>query len=843
MKAIWQATIVSGLLWAGAVAVAQSPPATSEPVTLELDIPAQPISDALNAFAKQSGLQVFFIASEGTRNILSTPLVGTFDARSALERLLTNTGLSCEPLDAHSVAIRAEAGESPQTGTSPARAPTTGAEAGVTPSPTESVEPIRLAQTGSTTSPVGPPAAEEQVVLDEVTVLGSRSRFRVQSSAAATKIEMPLRDTPQSMTIISDELMRAASIRNTGDAADFVPGLQEAGNVNGTEVSLVSRGFDVNRDRGYKINGLVTNAEIDLDYAALERLEVVRGPASVIYGEVDYGATLNRVLKRPTPTFQAITSVEMGSFDSRRAEVDVGGPLGSSGNLGARIVGAFQDADTPIDFTNTRQVMFAPSLVWQLRDDATLSLHAYHQTIKGNYSDGFGALPDGGDPARYSIPGVSRHAYLGADFNRIDVRNRFFTAAYEQLLGGGFKLSAKAAYSDIEMDNRTSFIDGVAPDGTAPVFGFPEPKDKEDASYDLTISKAFEIGGRVHTIALSGDYRKQENLDTGSDFIFVGDVDIFDPRPIATTPGVVASLYNPDYVYIQENELSGVSLLALIKPTERLHFVGGVRYTESESLELFGTDLLTAKARDTVGRFGLVYKFTGNWSGYASWSEGIIFNALFLDVNGQPLGPERGTQTELGLKADLFSERASFAVSVFNIKRTDSAYFIDVNPDPPFNSIFGNVGRQDHRGVEIELLGEVSPNVDVIASYQYLDVEVKESADPAAIGNRPPDAPRNSASIFVNYAFPQEGLQGLALGGGVVHRSEREVDPIGSARLPAFTRIDLRASYDVSEHLFAELIAKNVTNEDILVSSFDVTANGLLYVDPRSYALRFTYQF
>jgi len=120
---------------------------------------------------------------------------------------------------------------------------------------------------------------------------------------------------------------------------------------------------------------------------------------------------------------------------------------------------------------------------------------------------------------------------------------------------------------------------------------------------------------------------------------------------------------------------------------------------------------------------------------------------------------------------------------------------------------------------------------------------VKEAEDPATIGHRPSDAPRQSVSIFVNHALRQPALHGLSIGAGAVYRSEREVDAIGTLQLPSYARFDVRASYDFSSHLFGEFAVKNISNKRILVSTYDAADQGLMYVDPRSYSLRLTYKF
>lgn len=822
---------------------------------VEFSIPAQSLSSALMQFAEQSSTQVL-TASGDLEGYRSAGASGRLSVEAALQALLKGTGLSFRRVGAGTFTISAPASSSAE---SEARRTSANLESGrwAMASLDGRSEPPAASMNREAGAQAEAKSAEDEAsVLDEVTVIGSRSRFRVENSSAASKIDMPVRDTPQAMTVISDELLRAASITNTGDAADYVPGLNEAGRGDGTQVVVTSRGFAINRDRGNKINGLATDSELDIDYVAVERLEVLRGPASVIFGEVDYGATINRALKRPTPTLQTVAALELGSFDLKRVELDVGGPLSADGRFGARAVAMYQDADTAIDFTNSDQLVLAPTLMWKPNDSGTVTLHGYFHRTDGNYGDGFGVLPDG------TIPDVAESAYLGADFNRIDTQNRFASLSYEQAFEGGWKLSLKGGLSQIKMHNDLSFVasnyffagegapldengvpvERVEFDGRAPLVAFLEYKDKRDKSVDATLSKAFELAGRTHTIALSADYRKAIDRDEGTDFLAVAVTNIFDPRPVHVDPAVLASLYRPDYAFDENLELYGVSALALLKPAERLHVLAGLRYTGTKSKSVFAGEAERGSQNDTLGRLGIVYKMTDTVSVYGSWSEGIIFNSFFRRADFSPIEPERGEQVEFGLKADVFDNRASFAAAAFRIKRTNSVAYVGEIPDPPFY-IYENRGLQIHKGIEVELLGEITKGLNVIAGYQYLDVNVKESVDPAEIGQQPSDAPKHAASVFLTYAFQDAVLRGATLGGGMVYRSERETDDIGSVQLPSYCRFDLRASYDFSNRVVAELVARNITDRKILVSSYNSPDLGLAYIDPRSYLLRLNYKF
>jgi outer membrane receptor protein involved in Fe transport len=198
-------------------------------------------------------------------------------------------------------------------------------------------------------------------------------------------------------------------------------------------------------------------------------------------------------------------------------------------------------------------------------------------------------------------------------------------------------------------------------------------------------------------------------------------------------------------------------------------------------------------------------------------------------------------QYEVGLKGELAARRVGYSVSVFDITRTDSATEI-FTPGSDV-SFFVNVGRQVHRGFEAEIIGEPIPCINIVGSYAFLDVDIKESGDPDQVGNTPPAAARHSASIFTTYEILEGQLRTLTMGGGVVYRSETEVDNVGTAQLPAFTRIDLRASYDVTNNFLVEFNVQNVFNEEIFTSSYGFPDLGIRYLDAREVSLRATYKW
>ncbi|MBL8267505.1 TonB-dependent siderophore receptor [Steroidobacter sp.] len=699
-----------------------------------------------------------------------------------------------------------------------------------------------LAMTGGCL--VQPVLAAQDAALEEVIVTAER-KFRPEVSTAASKFELPIIETPQALTVLSSEFLDIARLNDTASVVAYTPGVELGGIGDGTQAAISARGFPINRERGFRINGLSTDSELDLDYFAMDRVEIVRGPASALYGEADYGATFNRVLKRPSNTFAALTAVEVGSYDFRRVQADVQGPLGGSGIFSGRATAAVQDSETFIDHTEDDRILFAPSLNIAL-DRTNILLQGYYQKLEGSSSDGFALLPDGN--GGYVLPDLPRRRNYGSTANEIDSENKFFYAQLDHELSDSLKLAVKAGYSRVEMHNASSFLLGSDAAGNQSLLGYPEYKTKEDLSVDASIEKTFELGGRDQRFLVSADWRRNELFNPWYGVFSLGTINIFQggPQPV---PGGIPPAGSVDGEYrSSKQDFSGVTVLTHLKPTDRLSLLLGARYSSVKTGIHDYVPTASGYIRNIDGldddgwvpRVAAVYEVANGHNVYASYSKGIVFNQTFLRANGSPINPESGVQYELGVKGEILDRRVMYAVSLYRITRTDVAAGIFVPGQP---DVYYNVGKQVHEGGEFEIIGEVIPGLNLVASYSNLGIDIRESANPAEVGHRPYAAPRHSYSLFATYEFLEGPLRSLTLGGGVVGRSEREVDSVGSFQLPSYTRVDFRASYRLNEAMLLEFNLQNAFNEDIYTSVYQSPNLGIAYAYPRTMFGKLSYRW
>ncbi len=805
------------------------------------NITAQPLETALERLARDRGFQLVYRTGV-MENLRTSGASGELTLDEALRRLLGNTGLTYRYVDSRTITImresdlrasdvtgRAHAGEGPNASRPPTAA--------------QDRQAIRLAADAAAMGQADAGSPPESSV-EEVVVTAQR-KFRPETSNAASKFELPLIETPQALTVLSSEFLQIARLNDTASVVAYMPGVELRGMGDGTQPNLSARGFNVNRERGFRINGLSTDSEIDLDYFAMDRVEVVRGPASSLYGEADYGATFNRVLKSPTGKFGAMTSIELGSYGLRRVQADVQGPLGSGDTFSARATAAVQDSGTFIRNTEDDRILFSPSLRIDLGRTDVL-LQGYYEKMTGATSDGFPLVFDG---AEYALPRLSRRNNYGADINDIHSENRFAFASVRHPLGESLDLTFKAGYSRIDMDNQSSYLFGAGADAISPLFLFPEIKTKEDLSFDLSLEKRLEWRGLEQRFLVSADWRKNDfHNDVPYAEYSPGNIDLFEGGPLAVPGPVPPGGRIEGEFFSSKQRFSGITALTHLKAAERLAFQLGLRYSKVRSsifdylptVYAYENAASGLEDSDWVPRAAAIYTLAQGHNLYLSYSEGIIFNQTFVNADGRPVEPEKGVQYELGLKGELFGRRFMYSASLFRLTRTNVAGGLFTPGAPP---VYYNVGKQVHDGGELEVIGEPVPGLNIVASYSNLGIDVRESANPLEVGNRPIAAPAHSYSLFATYEVLGGPLRSLTFGGGIVSRSEREVDTIGTYELPGYTRFDLRASYNLSEAALIEFNLQNVTNERVYTSAYGGADFGIAYAYPRTAFGRISYRW
>ncbi|MEO1246891.1 MAG: TonB-dependent receptor [Pseudomonadota bacterium] len=733
--------------------------------------------------------------------------------------------------------------------------------------------------------------ARDEETIDEVVVRGIAQTFRDKESNSVTGLNTALADIPQAVSIVSEQMMDMTASRGPADIADLTPGLNRNGTDVGAGTLLSSRGFEVSFRNGLKINGLAVINQFTLDYAAIDRVEVVRGPNSIIYGQNDFGSALNTVLKEPLDEFQGTVSVEGGDFSFYRGELDVSSPFGDSGKASGRLILAYEDAGSFTELTGSDQFVIAPSARFGLSDATELTVWGYYQQRdQAPYTDGFGALldPDTGD---LSIPDVPDSTYLGATWNSADTEVALAIAELDHDFDSDLGLKVRGAYIHSEQTIRSAF----------PIMAYDEPDELGDVvlynygldeEFDILVAEAsldgqFDAFGREQSWVVSTDVRFIDNPQTELDTEIFDDlfpdavtqnIFDFDPTAYGTAPPDAEPIFRND----DQERIIGASAVLRLRPTDRLQLLLGMRYehlkSEVDVDDIEGGEAFLYEDSDSEFDFraGAVYSLNDSLNVYGSYSEGHEFN-LDEDFFGRPTPPsERGRQWEAGLKGELLDGGLSYAVTAFTIERSDQ-----VLSDP--NPLAANLGTsfivpsQRNSGFEVEIIGEPLPGWNVAASYAYLDVDIRNISDEdfaeaeaaleaaenagdddaielaedfleslgeadARAGNRTGNSPEHAFSLWNTYEFLEGPLRGFRFGAGFIRVGDREADDVGSVTLPGYSRFDLTAGY-IAEEWEAVLTAKNVTDEEIYVSSFNDTFEGWLFEQPRQVTLRLTRRF
>lgn len=670
--------------------------------------------------------------------------------------------------------------------------------------------------------------------LEEIVVYGEAKRYRPEEQTSATGLRLSLIDTPQSISVISQEMLNVAGGRSAYEVVDMVPGVHKAGIGFATE-SVLIRGQDAGNPR---INGIDAYSSSYLDSYALDRLEIVRGPATVVYGVTgSFGGEMNQILKAAGGDGRAEFGFEAGDFDRQRLEADVGGAIpGTDGRFKVRFVGTYTDAglyqDTVVE-TNNLDELYYGTATWDITPSTSASLYMYRQERDLDPVDGCTLLQDENNVL--SIPrSIPFERFYCGDPKQAHstLTNDFILGAFSHDFGNDWSFDAKVAASDTER-----FIDYVYGFGPAGAFElgpdevylltYTERVEDDTVTASLSLGGGFELMERTHQFLAaleyqSGEFTSTNYLSTGLGYLNM----LEDGGKGILTDGTPIPLIPPDVLFgvaVSDVVETRGSIQALLNPTDRLQVLAGVLVQRTEldvvnRLEFSPMTTDRLNQTDWVGRFGLTYALVNGGERlsaakvYYSYSEGFEPNVGVFDIDGNPLtDPQDMTSHEIGIKAEWLNGAVGSSLALYDAELTNvpATAFGDIGESGTFSSVLD--GKRDYRGIEFELVGEIVPGWNAIFSYAFTDTEIFSPLIPErlAIAN----VPRHQASIYTSYEFLTGPLDGVILGASVVHRHDSPLvdnaftifemgyDPNDQV-LDSTTRFDLRASYTVSEGRF-----------------------------------------
>ncbi|MDQ3773503.1 MAG: TonB-dependent siderophore receptor [Pseudomonadota bacterium] len=625
--------------------------------------------------------------------------------------------------------------------------------------------------------------SEEPVILPEITVTGSTATdtgYRTDTATTATKTDTPIFDLPVSIQVVPRELMDDRQVILLQDALETVSGVVPFATGGSVFDTPRIRGFEAFRNvyrdgfRGRFFGNYIQST------AHLERVEVLKGPASVLYGRMEPGGLINQVSKQPLATPYYSLQQQFGSFDLYRTTLDAAGPLTEDQSLLYRVNFEYLDSGSFRDFVGAETVFVAPVLTWNLSDRTHITLNLQYQHSDRRRDTGLVAI---GDPPRIAPIPFSR--YLGEPFDNDDVDDlqAFFLLTHD--LNPDW--TANLRFSTQQFDAHYLAVAGTGtllPDNrSVERTFFEEIDDIQNYNTVLDIIGHFRTGGVKHTLLLGADYYLDE---FDGPFVFTS----FDPIDIFTPVYGAPRLSVPLTPFTQSTEYYGVYFQDQIDLLDNLHLLGGGRYdwatTESQS-DTNPTDRIEDEAFSP--RVGLVYQPLPWLALYGSYVESFGGANSARSRTGEAFEPETGQQYEAGLKTEWLEGTLSATLAFYHLTKQNI-----LTPDPVDPNNFSvQTGEARSQGIELDLAGQITPGWSIIASYAYTDTEITQDTG-GREGFRLHDVPEYSGSLWMRYRFLGGPWKGLSLGAGVFAASER-TDSDNSFEVPGYARVDLSAAY------------------------------------------------
>lgn len=753
------------------------------------DIASQPLVDALVLFGRQSGVQVSVDAAV-IRDIASPGVRGAMTAEQALGRLLAGTGITYRLTGANTAMLqRAQAGGDGTIELAPVRIEGVARNAGQTEG------------TGSYTT----------------------------NAVTIGKTPTSLRETPQSMSVVTRQRLDDQNISELGSALKSVTGLTVRRN-DGTGLFNFydARGYtsDVIMRDGMSMQGDVGN-QVTLDLAIYDRVEVQRGAAGLFKGAGDPGVTINLARKRALVPLQFSGQLGYGSWDTYRGEADVTGALTDSGHVRGRLVAVGDDRESYLKGVESNKKLLYGTLEFDLTENTTLSVGGAYQDSHSIFSRGLPAYADG------RLLDVSRSTDLVASWTPFDGTTIEGFAELEHRLdtGGSFKFAAR---HDKTKSTSTSLqaASAVPASGMVPFIARDNRRDPTDTSLDAFFDTPFEFGGQKHNFLIGADYRIRtlEAFERRSGLIGTFNVLSFDPNSVpepTAYPTINTNQRN-------ETESYGLYNQIRIKPIDALTLIGGARLSwyESETLNRLTNNVSKSEASAEFTPYGgIVVDLNSSLSLYGSYAQ-IFQPQTQTTVTGDVLPPRIGSQIETGIKGEFFDKRLNAHAAVFRIQDENRALADPANPG--FSTAAGEVRSQ---GFEAEINGQLAERWNITAGYAYTTTEFITGTATQTGQSFSTSTPKHTFNLWTQYKFPENFLPGLELGGGFRAVSDFHTQ-VGNARFQgdAYTVASLAVGYKINEHFHAALNVENLFDATYYERVLSSTG-GSYYGAPRSFML------
>lgn len=710
-----------------------------------------------------------------------------------------------------------------------------------------------------------PDSESAQPDTDVVVVGTPPARYNAEAAEGVTGFDVPALNLPRVVVGLPEQILLDQQITQLDEALKNVSSVSRGQGFGATYDDLFSRGFRavvIYRD-GKRITFNQRNPTTQI-----ERVEVLKGPGSMLFSAIEPGGAINIVTKKPQAEPRHFLNVLLDEYGKRYLLADLTGPLDAGGSLLYRVAASYENSDTFRDHKDVKRLVISPSLTWQPtdRDSLRLAYSYVDETLPIDRGAIVGTFADG---SRRIIE-LPQSRDLGEPWQTNKMKGHNFDAQYDRTISDDWKFSIGYGYQNSKAkDLQLTYWDYYAEDtvigGRSVAAGTLTRQVAANPQFDIAshqlnfrLTGKFDVAGMPYTLQFGGDganihqqtaeqqgFNETANIRSGGALF-----NVFAPVYGLTAPtGLELSRTSED-----RNKYRGLYAQNMLEPAPGVFLIAGVRHdwfrvnSSSQRYDEGVPDRPPVSAnrlwQGWSYQLGASYEFVKGLALYADRSTSLNVHPFF---NYDPeAAPMRGTQWEAGLKGDILDKRLQFSINYFSITQTNIP---TLNPDyDGTNNRYAFIGAARSRGVDLDLTVRLAEGMNVIASYSNFKYRVIEDGDPALQGKTSGNVAPRSFNIWGSYELKRGPARGLGFGTGLNHVAERFGDDENTWVLPAYTLWDAAAWYYLrvgdDQTVRLQVSAKNITNERWYVASDgDPFAPGAIVGQPRTFLFSAAYQF
>ncbi|WP_232372330.1 TonB-dependent siderophore receptor [Xanthomonas hydrangeae] len=669
--------------------------------------------------------------------------------------------------------------------------------------------------------------------LDAIDVVRAREAYQVQRTTTATKTDTPLRDVPQSITVVTEGLIKDQAMQSMADVVRYVPGVQMAQG-EGHRDAPILRGNTSTAD--FFINGVRDDVQYYRDLYNVERVEVLKGPSGMVFGRGGAGGLINRVTKQADWSGTKELGLTVGSWNNRRLTGDYDHVL--SDVAAARVTALYEDSDSYRDHAHVRRWALNPTFSVRATDTTSLTFGYEH------FEDD--RVTDRGIPSLLPIQGkplpIDASTFFGSpDLSPAWARINALTALVTHEFAGGAKLTNQTRYADYDKFYQNVFPGAyAAATNRVAISAYDNLTTRKNLLNQTDLTFSAETGDISHQFLIGMELNRQETENLRKTGYFT-DIGANATSAFVTLP---TTIYTGPVLFRQsatDASNHSVARTAAVYAQDQIEFspqwqaIVGLRYDRFDAELVNRRTGTTLESTDDLlsPRAGLIYTPRENLSVYASYTIAHVPRAgeqlASLTASNRNLDPEKFVNREVGLKWDV-SERLSATAAIYRLQRSNVAI---TDPNNPAQSLL--VDGQRVQGLEMGLSGHLTEAWQLMAGYAYQDSEVQ--TPDATNGNALGQVPKHSASLWNRYDFNTNWGAGL----GVVYRDAVYVASDNAVVLPGFARVDAAVFYSLSPTARLQLNVENLFDRGYYASAH--SNNNIMPGSPRAVRLGLNLKF